>query len=110
MRHIYKNYYENRATWLYIDEMHVLLAHPSAQAYLLGLWKKVRSFGGLCTGITQILGDIEINNTTKGLLETSEFVSLFKSDVSANDSMIKNLGLPENVSDGTDVSSIIMGE
>ena len=92
---IYKNYYENRATWLYIDEMHVLLAHPSAQAYLLGLWKKVRSFGGLCTGITQILGDIEINNTTKGLLETSEFVSLFKSDVSANDSMIKNLGISE---------------
>ena len=90
---IQRNYtYENRATWLYIDELHILLAHEEAQKYLLALWKKVRSFGGLCTGITQILGDIEMNNTTKGLLENSEFVSLFKSDVSANQRLVESLG------------------
>ena len=92
---IYRNYAENRATWLYIDEMHVLLAHPAAQNYLLSLWKKVRSFGGICTGITQVLGDIEMSTTTRGILETSEFVSLFKSDVSRNESMVEMLGITE---------------
>ena len=92
---IYRNYMDNRATWLYIDELHVLLAHPTAQAYLLGLWKKVRSLGGICTGITQNLGDIEMNKTTRGLLETSEFVALLKSDVSRNKSFVEMLGITE---------------
>ena len=90
---IYRNYMSNRATWVYIDELHVLLAHPAAQAYILGLWKKVRSLGGICTGITQNIGDLELNGTTRGILETSEFVALLKSDVSRNTSFVEMLGI-----------------
>ena len=92
---ILKNYNANRATWLYIDELHILLAHPAAQSYLLGLWKKVRSLGGICTGITQNLGDIEMNSTTKAILENSEFVAILKSDVSRNNSLVEMLGITE---------------
>ena len=42
-----------KATWLYIDEFHVLLNSEYSAKYLQGLWKKVRKQGGLCTGITQ---------------------------------------------------------
>ena len=41
------------ATWLYIDEFHVLLNSEYSAKYLQQLWKKVRKQGGLCTGITQ---------------------------------------------------------
>ena len=61
----------------------------------------MRSFGGLCTGITQTMGDMEMNAVTRGILENSEFVSLFKSDVSRNRSFVEMLGLSE-----TEVSSI----
>ena len=40
------------ATWLYIDEFHVLLNSEYSAKYLQQLWKKVRKQGGLCTGIT----------------------------------------------------------
>ena len=40
------------ATWLYIDEIHVLLNSEYSAKYLQQLWKKVRKQGGLCTGIT----------------------------------------------------------
>ena len=41
------------ATWLYIDECHVLLGSEYSATYLQQLWKKVRKQGGLCTGISQ---------------------------------------------------------
>ena len=50
---IVENGRKGKATWLYIDEIHVLLNSQYSAGYLQQLWKKVRKQGGLCTGITQ---------------------------------------------------------
>ena len=50
---IIENGKRGKATWLYIDEFHVLLNSEYSAKYLQQLWKKVRKQGGLCTGITQ---------------------------------------------------------
>ena len=50
---IVENGKRGKATWLYIDEFHVLLNSEYSAKYLQQLWKKVRKQGGLCTGITQ---------------------------------------------------------
>lgn len=50
---IIENAKNGKATWLYLDEFHVLLNREYSAKYLQGLWKKVRKQGGLCTGITQ---------------------------------------------------------
>ncbi len=50
---IVENGKKGKATWLYIDEFHVLLNSEYSAKYLQQLWKKVRKQGGLCTGITQ---------------------------------------------------------
>lgn len=92
---IMKNYDENIATWLYVDELHVLLKNQAAQVYLLELWKKVRSFGGLCTGITQNVGDILANDTTIALLENSEFIMLLKQNQVAFDKLIQTIGISQ---------------
>ena len=49
---IVENGKKGKATWLYIDEFHVLLNSEYSAKYLQQLWKKVRKQGGLCTGIT----------------------------------------------------------
>lgn len=67
-----------RATWLYIDECHVLLNSDYSAAYLQQLWKKVRKQGGLCTGITQNIVDLLQNYIAMTLLSNSEFVALLK--------------------------------
>ena len=75
---IAKNAEEGRATWLYIDEFHVLLSKEYSAKYLFGLWKKVRKQGGLCTGITQNVVDLLQNYTATTMLANSEFVALLK--------------------------------
>ena len=65
------------ATWLYIDEFHVLLNSEYSAKYLQQLWKKVRKQGGLCTGITQNVVDLLQNYTATTMLANSEFVERF---------------------------------
>ena len=69
---------KGRATWLYIDECHVLLYSDYSATYLQQLWKKVRKQGGLCTGITQNVTDLLQNYVAMTLLSNSEFVALLK--------------------------------
>ena len=69
---------KGRATWLYIDECHVLLNSDYSATYLQQLWKKVRKQGGLCTGISQNVTDLLQNYIASTLISNSEFVGLLK--------------------------------
>ena len=75
---ITNNAKRGRATWLYIDECHVLLNSEYSAKYLQQLWKKVRKQGGLCTGISQNVSDLLQNYIATTLLSNSEFVVLLK--------------------------------
>lgn len=75
---ILDNAKRGRATWLYIDECHVLLGSEYSAKYLQQLWKKVRKQGGLCTGISQNVSDLLQNYIATTLLSNSEFVVLLK--------------------------------
>ena len=67
-----------RATWLYVDECHMLLKNEYSAGYLKELWKKVRKQGGLCTGITQNITDLLYDDNSATLLSNSEFISLLR--------------------------------
>jgi len=75
---ITENSKKGKATWLYLDEFHVLLNREYSAKYLQQLWKKVRKQGGLCTGITQNLIDLLQNYVATTMLANSEFVALLK--------------------------------
>ena len=71
---IVENGQKGKATWLYIDEFHVLLNSEYSAKYLQQLWKKVRKQGGLCTGITQNVVDLLQNYTATTMLANCETV------------------------------------
>ena len=73
---IIENGEEGRSTWLYVDEVHVLLRSPFSTDYLQQMWKKVRKQGGLCTGITQNIIDVLRSETATTMLSNSAFVLL----------------------------------
>ena len=75
---ITENSQRGKATWLFIDEFHVLLNSEFSSKYLQQLWKKVRKQGGLCTGITQNVTDLLQNYVATTMLSNSEFVVLLK--------------------------------
>jgi len=83
------------ATWLYIDEFHVLLNSEYSAKYLQQLWKKVRKQGGLCTGITQNILDLLQNYTATTMLANSEFVALLKQANTDSSRMAEVIGVSE---------------
>ena len=84
-----------RATWLYIDECHVLLNSDYSATYLQQLWKKVRKQGGLCTGITQNVVDLLQNYIAMTLLSNSEFVALLKQAIVDSAKLAEVIGVSD---------------
>ena len=83
------------ATWLYVDELHVLLNSEYSAKYLQQLWKKVRKQGGLCTGITQNVVDLLQSYTATTMLANSEFVALLKQANTDSSKMAELIGVSE---------------
>lgn len=92
---IVENGKQGKATWLYIDEFHVLLNSEYSAKYLQQLWKKVRKQGGLCTGITQNVVDLLQNYTATTMLANSEFVALLKQANTDSSRMAEVIGVSE---------------
>lgn len=92
---IVENGKKGKATWLYIDEFHVLLNSEYSAKYLQQLWKKVRKQGGLCTGITQNVVDLLQNYTATTMLANSEFVALLKQANTDSSKMAEVIGVSE---------------
>lgn len=92
---IVENGKSGKATWLYIDEFHVLLNSEYSAKYLQQLWKKVRKQGGLCIGITQNVVDLLQNYTATTMLANSEFVALLKQANTDSSKMTEVIGVSD---------------
>ena len=90
---IVENGKKGKATWLYVDECHVLLNSEYSAKYLQQLWKKVRKQGGLCTGITQNVTDLLQSDTITTMLSNSDFVVLLKQSNADSERMEEVLGI-----------------
>lgn len=88
---IFENHKRGIATWLYIDEIHVLMHDAFTIDYLQNLWKIVRKFGGLITGITQNIVDLTKNETSRTMISNSEFVILLKQSGDDADEIVKTI-------------------
>ncbi len=67
-----------RATYVYIDEAHLLFADEYALDYLRMLWKRARKYGGVLTGITQNVEDLLKDDKSRSMLSNSEYLALLK--------------------------------
>lgn len=90
---IIKNAERGRATWLYVDEFHVLCNKSYSRAYLISLWKKVRKVGGLCTGLTQNISDLLKDKDTATLVVNSEYTMFLKQGETDAEMIAKHFGL-----------------
>jgi len=71
---IIKNRKSGRKTYIYIDEIYLLFQHEYSANFLFTLWKRVRKFNAMCTGITQNVEDILQSHTARTMLSNSEFI------------------------------------
>lgn len=61
-------------TWFYIDEFHVLLETPDTTAFLKRIWKMVRKWLGVPTGIMQNTEDILASKDARAIINNTSFV------------------------------------
>lgn len=71
---VIENRKKNRWTWIYIDELWILLKSESTTKFLMNIWKTARKWQGVPTGITQNTGEFLETDMTRSLLNNTSFV------------------------------------
>jgi type IV secretory pathway VirB4 component len=65
-------------TWLFMDEMHVLLKYNQSAAFLENIFKIARKWGVIPTGITQNLSDLLQSEHGRKMLGNAEYIRLLR--------------------------------
>lgn len=68
------------ATWVYVEEAHLLISDEYVSILLERFWKTVRKLGGMLTAITQNIMDVLINKRTKTMLANSEYILMLNQE------------------------------
>ncbi len=67
------------ATWIFIDEFHILLESEGTTRFLKRVWKMARKWLGVPTGITQNTDDLFRSEDTNAIFKNTNFMLLLKS-------------------------------
>ncbi|MBO1300274.1 VirB4-like conjugal transfer ATPase, CD1110 family [Enterococcus sp. DIV1271a] len=65
-------------TWIYIDEMQLLLNDPYCENYFFELWSRIRKWGAIATGITQNVETLLLSDKARRMLSNTEFIIMLK--------------------------------
>ena len=82
-----------KTTWVYIDEMHVLLKDEQTASYTIELWKRFRKWGGIPSGITQNITDLLASPEIGNIFQNSDFVYLLSQGPGDRQILAKQLGI-----------------
>ena len=82
------------ATWVYFDEIYLLLRDSLSANFLYTSWKRFRKYNASATGITQNVQDCLTNDTAYAMLANSEFVVMLRQTKDI-DSVVELYGLSE---------------
>lgn len=74
LNRITENRIKGKNTYIFIDEIYLLFQHEYSAAFLSTLWKRVRKYGALATGITQNVDELLESPAARTMLSNSEFV------------------------------------
>ena len=82
-------------TWVAIDELYLMFLQEYTAIFFYKLWKRIRKYGGLCTGITQELGDLLKSPTARTLLANSDFLIMLSANESDSELIADLLNISE---------------
>ena len=82
------------ATWVYFDEIYLLLRDSLSANFLYTSWKRFRKYNAYATGITQNVQNCLTNDTAYAMLANSEFVVMLRQTKDI-DSVVELYGLSE---------------
>lgn len=92
---IVANRKKNRSTYIYIDEIYLLFQHEYSANFLFTLWKRVRKYGAVCSGITQNVDDLLQSHVARTMLANSELIAMLNQAPTDKIELAKLLNISE---------------
>lgn len=96
LNRITSNRGKGRTTYIFIDEIYILLAEKYSAEFLYRVWKRVRKYGAFATGITQNVGDMLQSHTASTMVSNSEFVVMLNQSGQDKAKLAKLLDISDN--------------
>ena len=87
---------DNKWTWFYIDEFHLLLNNASTSEFLKSVWKRARKWQGVPTGITQNVEDLLNSPAARAIINNSSFVYMLNQSLMDRTMLKELLHLSDN--------------
>lgn len=93
---VVRNRDRGRRTWIFIDEIQLLLENEYSLAYFRSLWSRSRKYGAIPTGITQNAAALLANEETVDMVSKSEFLVLLNQSSTDAEAIGRERGLSES--------------
>lgn len=96
MNRISQNREDGKKTFIFIDEIYLLFRHEYTFKFLSQLWKRVRKYGGSCTGLTQNVEDVLQTRESRALIANSEMLVMLNQSGTDRPILADMLKIPES--------------
>ena len=96
MNRISQNREDGKKTFIFIDEIYLLFRHEYTFKFLSQLWKRVRKYGGSCTGLTQNVEDVLQTRESRALIANSEMLVMLNQSGTDRPILANMLKIPES--------------
>lgn len=73
-----RNFLLGRATYIYIDEFYLMLRRHSTAEFFYKLWKQIRKYNGIPTGLTQNVDECLANPVARTMISNSDFLLMMR--------------------------------
>ena len=92
---VIRNWKSSKTTWIFCDEFYVLFRYEYSANFFYKLWKRIRKYNGLITGLTQNVEELLRSDTARLMLANSEFLVLLNQSATDREELAKLLNISD---------------
>ena len=93
---VIRNWKSGKTTWIFCDEFYVLFRYEYSANFFYKLWKRIRKYNGLVTGLTQNVDELLRSDTARLMLANSEFLIMLNQSATDRAELAKLLNISDN--------------
>ncbi len=92
---VIQNQKRGKRTWIVADEFYILFRYEYSANFFYKLWKRIRKYNGLITGLTQNVDELLRSDTARLMLANSEFLILLNQSATDREDLAKLLHISD---------------
>ena len=92
---VIQNQKRGKRTWIVADEYYILFRYEYSANFFYKLWKRIRKYNGLITGLTQNVDELLRSDTARLMLANSEFLILLNQSATDREELAKLLHISD---------------